>query len=140
MGLKQIPVSQGLFTDTAEGPRLIGCRCVGCNTPYFPKTEVCRNPSCDDSKIEDTSFGPKGTIWSVAMQDYPPPSPVKFDEPYQPYAMGVIDMPEGLRVLGRIATDDPRSVEPGMDVELIIEAICHDDDGNEVMSWKFRPV
>ena len=140
MGLKRIPVFEGLFAETSDGARLTGSRCKSCSTPYFPKSPVCHNPDCDDSNIEDASFGPKGTIWSVAMQDYPPPAPVKFDQPYKPYAMGVIDMPEGLRVLGRIDVEDPRTAEVGMDVELVIDALAHDEDGNEVISWKFRPV
>ena len=140
MATKRIPVAEGLFEETSEGPRLLGTRCISCATPYFPKTDRCRNPACDESQVEAASFGPKGRIWSVAMQDYAPPSPVKFDEPYEPYAMGVIDLDDGLRVLGRIATDDPKSVEPDTEVELIIDPICHDDDGNEVVSWKFKPV
>jgi len=140
MGLKQVPVVEGLFAETAEGPRLLGSKCATCSIPYFPKTDVCRNPDCDSSKIEDSSFGPKGRIWSLAMQDFQPPAPVKFDEPYQPYAMAVVDMEDGLRVLGRIATDDPKSIEPDIEVELVIEALCHDEDGNEVTSWKFKPV
>ncbi|MFQ5478884.1 MAG: Zn-ribbon domain-containing OB-fold protein [Candidatus Binatia bacterium] len=137
---KRINVVEGLFSDTPDGPRLTGSRCSSCETPYFPRSEICHNPDCGESKIEDALFGPTGKIWSVAMQDYPPPSPVKFDEPYEPYAMGIVDLPEGLRVLGRIATDDPKSVEVGMDVELILDALCHDEDGNEIVSWKFRPL
>ena len=54
--------------------------------------------------------------------------------------MGVVDLTEGLRVLGRIAIDDPRAVEVGVDVELIVDTLCHDADGNEVVTWKFRPL
>lgn len=136
--MKQIAVAEGLFTLRAEGPRLTGSRCGGCQTPYFPKTPVCHNPDCDHSQMADADFGPRGRIWSVATQDYPPPSPIKFDKPYTPYAMAVVDMTEGLRVLGRVEVEDPKSVEVGMEVELILAPLCHDDDGNEVICWKFR--
>ena len=135
-----VPVIEGLFRDTAEGPRLLGSRCAGCGVPYFPTTAICHNPDCDDSKIEDATFGPHGTIWSLAMQDYPPPPPAKYDEPYTPYTMGVVDLTDGLRVIGRISTDDPKSVEIGQKVELILDPICHTEDGNAVITWKFRPV
>ncbi len=137
---ERIPVARGLFAETPAGARLLGSKCTTCNTPYFPKVSVCRNPECSASKVEDAEFGPKGVIWSVARQDYQPPAPVKFDEPYQPFAMGIVDMEDGLRVLGRIAVDDPQDAECGMDVELIIDALAHDDDGNELVSWKFKPV
>ncbi len=39
------------------------------------------------------------------MQDYAPPAPVKYDEPYKPYALGVVDLRDGLRVLGRMQVD-----------------------------------
>lgn len=88
----------------------------------------------------DAAFGPRGTLWSCAIQDYPPPAPIRYDEPYVPYAMGVVDLAEGLRVLGRLGTDDPKSMQVGMDVELILDTLCHDKEGNEVITWKFRPM
>jgi len=137
---ERIPLAKGLFAETANGPRLLGSQCATCNTPYFPKVSVCRHPDCADPKIGDAEFGPKGVIWSVARQDYPPPAPVKFDEPYKPFVMGIVDMADGLRVLGRVAVDNPEDAKCGMDVELIIDALSHDDDGNELVSWKFKPV
>jgi len=138
MSKKRIPVASGLFVEAPEGPRLVGSRCRTCKTPYFPKSAVCHNPDCKASHIEDALFGPTGTLWSVAVQDYPPPPPAKFDKPYQPYAMGVVDLDDGLRVLGRMTSNDPRSVQVGARVELVIDALSHDDDGNEIVSWKFK--
>ncbi len=135
-----VPVIEGLFAQTPEGPRLLGSKCATCATPYFPKTERCRNPECASSAIEDATFGPRGTLWSYSVQHYPPPPPAKYEEPYAPYALGLVDLPEGLRVLSRISTADPASVRPGMAVELVIERLYVDGDGNEVQTWKFRPV
>ena len=140
MTAKRVPVAEGLFTETAEGPRLLGSRCVACGVPYFPKSPVCHNPDCRESQVEDAAFGPRGKLWSCAIQDYPPPSPARYDEPYVPYALGVVDLAEGLRVLGRISTDDPARLEVGMEMELVLEPLCHDPDGNEVITWKFKPV
>lgn len=137
---ERIPVAPGLFAETKDGARLIGSRCATCKTPYFPKVDYCRHPACGDSKIEDAGFGPRGTIWSCAIQDYPPPAPARFDKPYRPYAMAVVDLADGLRVLGQIKTDDVRSVVPDTKVELVIDTLCHDDAGNEVVTWKFRPL
>src|SRR5689334_18138326 len=131
MSTQRIPVAEGLFAETADGARLIGSRCKACGTPYFPKTRVCRHPECGD--------GPHGTIWSCAIQDYPPPAPARFDKPYKPYAMAVVDLADGLRVLGQVASDDIRSVVPDMPVTLVIDTLCHDEAGNEVVTWKFRP-
>ena len=137
---KTVPVIQGMFEQTPDGARLCGSKCTGCGAPYFPKTANCHNPACDDSRIEDAAFGPRGKLWSFAVQYYAPPPPVKYDEPFQPFAMGAVDLPDGLRVLGRISVDDLEKIKIGMDVELVIEPLCTDKDGNDVVSWKFRPL
>jgi uncharacterized OB-fold protein len=134
------PVVKGLFANTPQGPRLLGSKCVACGTPYFPKSPVCHNPSCDQPRIEEAQFGPYGTLWSYVVQHYPPPPPVRYDEPYVPYAVGAVDLPEGLRVLGRVSIDDVQKIKIGMKVELVIERLCGDKDGNEVTTWKFRSV
>ena len=137
---KTVPVAEALFTETADGPRLLGSKCASCATPYFPRSAVCHNPECRESKMEEASFGPRGTLWSCAIQNYPPPAPARYEEPYTPYALGMVDMPEGLRVLGRISTDDPEGVQVGAEVELVLERLYLDEEGNEVITWKFRPI
>ena len=136
---KSVPVAEGLFAEMDDGPRLLGSKCASCGTPYFPRSAVCHNPDCGESKMEEASFGPRGTLWSCAIQNYPPPAPARYEEPYTPYALGMVDMPEGLRVLGRISTDDPESVQVGAEVELVLERLYLDENGNEVITWKFRP-
>jgi len=135
-----VPVADGLFAETPHGPRLLGSRCATCRTPYFPKSPVCRNPACNESMVEEADFGPSGTLWSYSVQHYPPPPPAKYDEPYVPYALGLVDLTEGLRVLARISTDDPESLQVGAQVELVLEKLYSDGAGNDVITWKFRPV
>ncbi len=137
---EQIPVAEGLFAQTTEGPRLLGSRCQGCGVPCFPRSPVCRNPECRESRMQDTGFGPRGKLWSCAIQNYPPPPPAKYNEPYSPYAIGLVDLPEGLRVLGRISTDNPEGLQLGTDVELVLEELYRDENGTEVITWKFKPV
>ena len=90
--------------------------------------------------MAEAEFGPSGSIWSCAIQDFPPPSPARYDEPYQPYAMAVVDLDDGLRVLGRVVIDDPSKVEVDSRVELVLDTLCHDEDGNALTTWKFKPV
>lgn len=137
---KRLPAAEGLFDETEDGPRLFGSKCRSCGTLYFPRSSVCHHPDCGESEIEDAAFGPRGTLWSCAIQNYPPPLPARYDEPYKPYAMGVVDLAEGLRVLGRISTDDPEDLKLGAEVELVLEPLYRDEDGNEVITWKFKPL
>jgi uncharacterized OB-fold protein len=137
---KRVPAVEGLFSDGSDGARLLGSKCLSCGTPYFPKSPVCHNPSCTDSKMEDAEFGPRGTLWSCAVQNYPPPPPAKYDEPYAPYSLGIVDLAEGLRVMGRIHTNAPEDVQVGAEVELVLAPLCHEEDGAELISWMFRPI
>ena len=140
MTSQRVPVVEGLFAETPDGPRLLGSRCVTCRTPSFPKSSVCRNPECASSQIEDAALDPRGTLWSFSVQHYPPPPPAKYEEPYVPYALGLIDLPEGLRVLARISTSDVSAVAVGADVELVLEKLHTAADGSDVITWKFRQV
>jgi len=140
MTTKRVPVVEGLFSEGDEGVRLLGSRCATCGTPYFPRSALCHHPDCSQSKMEDAGFGPRGMLWSCSVQNYPPPPPAKFDEPYVPYALGVVDLTEGLRVVGRMAVDDPDDVKVGVDVELVLEPLCREEDGTELITWMFRPI
>jgi len=137
---ERVHSAEGLFSETADGPRLLGSKCGGCDTPYFPSTAVCHNPDCDGSAMQDAHFGPRGSLFSYAIQNYPPPPPVLYDEPFVPYAVGLVDLPDGLRVLGRLFTDDPTSVEIGGEVELVIEPLTTAESGEQTLSWQFKPL
>ncbi len=130
----------GLFAETPEGPRLLGSRCATCATPYFPRSALCHNPECAGSRMEDAALGASGKLWSVAIQNYPPPPPARYDEPYQPYALGLIDTADGLRVLAQIATDDPQSLTVGCDVKLVLAPLYREKDGSSIITWKYQPV
>ncbi len=140
MSALTIESAEGLFADTPNGPRLCGSRCATCQTPYFPRGSGCHNPDCDLSKMEDLYLGPRGKIWSLSVQTYAPPPPVVSNDPFEPFAAAMVDLDEGLRVLGRIVTDDPGSVGVGDEVELVIAPLGKDADGNEVISWQFEPL
>jgi len=132
------PIVEGVFTDTAAGPRLIGTRCRACGTPHFPRSPVCRNPACNSADVEDVHLGPHGVLWSFTIQHYKPPAPMRFDDPFVPYGIGLVDLPEGLRVLTMMSAPDPAALKIGMPMELVIEPLYHDDHGNAVTTWKFR--
>ncbi len=132
---ESMPSVAGLFTEK-DGARIFGSRCAGCGTPYFPKVASCHNPRCDDSRIEDCSFGGNGQIWSYSVADFPPPSPYKFDKPFKPYVIAVVDMDDGLRLVGQLA-DGIEQATVGAKVQLVIEPLYH-EDGKAYTTWKFK--
>ncbi len=138
MSEQRAPCVEGLFSDEEGIATLHGSRCAGCNTPYFPKSEACHNPECTRSDMEDCDFGGKGTLWSYSVADFPPPPPHKFDKPFAPYAIGVVDMECGLRLIGQMV-DKAEDVEVNAQVELVIDTLYHEDD-TAFSSWKFKQI
>ncbi len=133
---ERVPCVEGLFSEKDGVATLHGSRCTGCGTPYFPKSEACHNPDCSESKMEDADFGGKGVLWSYSVADFPPPPPHIYDEPFTPYAMGVVDMECGLRLIGQLV-DKAEDVKVDANVELLIDTLYH-KDGKAFTSWKFK--
>ena len=59
-----------------------------------------------------------------------------------PTIQGYINLEEGARIWSLITGTEPSdaALKIGMDVELVIEKLRGDAEGNEIMSYKFRPV
>jgi hypothetical protein len=85
-------------------------------------------------------LSPRGRLWSYTVQYYKPPPPARLDEPFTPYGIGLVDLPEGIRIMGMISSDDPESLRIGQEMDLVVETLYHEADGSEVLTWKWRPV
>jgi uncharacterized protein len=137
--VEPVPVARDLFTWSDGGAALIGTRCTGCGTHYFPKSLSCRNPGCARKAVEDVHLGRRGHLYSFTVQSYRPPALFRM-EPFEPYALGLVDLPEGPRVLGMLTGRDPSEIRIGMPVRLVAEALYTDDSGRAVLTYKYAPV
>jgi uncharacterized protein len=133
-----IPVVQALFRGVGDGAELLGSRCDGCHTHYFPKSLSCRNPSCVDKRLVEVPLSRTGRLYSYTVQGYRPP-PLFRMEPWAPYAIGLVELPEGLRVLGMLTGRAPDEWRVDMPVELVTDPLYRDDQGRDVITYKFRP-
>ena len=134
----QRPVAEGLFQFSDGQPRLLGSRCKGCATFYFPRSLGCRNPRCPHKQIEDASFGRSGTLYSHTVQAYRPPALFRMDD-WSPYPIGLIDLPEGLRVMAMITGGTPQELRIGMPMTLSTKVLFIDEQGCEVLTYAYRP-
>lgn len=133
-----MPVAAGLFEGTGSAARLIGTRCTSCGTHYFPKTLSCRNPQCLEKATQDVLLSREGTLYSYTVQHYQPPALFRMAD-WAPYAIGSVELPEGLRVTGMLTGCEPASLTIGMAVELTVETLYRDEHGREVQTYKFQP-
>ena len=133
-----VPVAEGLFGDMDGTCALIGSRCTGCGTHFFPSRKHCCNPDCADSLLEAVALSRRGVLYSYTIQSYRPPGLFRMD-PWAPYALGVVELPEGLRVMSMLACRNPQSLRIGMELEFRVGSIGHDADGRAVQTWQFQP-
>jgi len=82
----------------------------------------------------------RGTLYSFTVQRFKPPPPYKGPEPFVPYGVGMIELPEGLRVTAVLEEGDPARLQVGMEMELVVASLFEDAEGNEVLGYKFRSV
>ncbi len=134
------PAIDGWFT-TGPEPALVGSRCTACTTVFFPRTEgFCRNPGCDGEAFEDVELSRHGVVWSYTDARYQPPPPYVAADPYEPFALAAVELPEGLVVLGQVATGyGVEHLHVGAEVELVVETLYTDDFGDRTI-WRWKPV
>ncbi|MGQ0624684.1 MAG: Zn-ribbon domain-containing OB-fold protein [Sporichthyaceae bacterium] len=134
-----VAVAVELFSFDAGGPALVGSRCAGCDSYYFPKALSCRNPACEDKRVSDALMGRQGVLYSFTIQGYQPPPLFRMD-PWEPYALALIELPEGIRVLGMLTGVDLADVQIGMPLRLVVEPLHRDESGREVLTYKYAPL
>lgn len=138
------PAIEGWFT-TGESPALIASRCTACATVFFPRLPeeggYCRNPQCDGTSFKDAELSRRGTVWSYTDAQYQPPPPyIQASDPFEPFALAAVQLPEGLVVLGQVAAGfGVGDLRVGAEVELVVETLYSDETGDRTI-WRWKPV
>jgi uncharacterized protein len=126
-------VRTGLFTD-GDRPTLLGSRCTACGAHHFPRHDTC--PYCSVEDPVPTEFAGSGTLWSWTAITAAPPGYAG----EVPYGVGIVELPEGIRIIGRLTESDPAALAFGQAMELHVVPLHVDDDGNQVVTYAFSPV
>jgi len=92
--------------------RLEAGRCTGCGEVVFPTRQIC--PGCRGVSFETFNLSREGVVITSTVIHVPP------DEfaMEAPYAMAVVETPEGARLMAQVVDCDPSSVLPGVNVSL----------------------
>ena len=119
------PVRAGLFTDK---PRLLGSRCLSCGGHHFPRHDTCAY--CSSEEVEAVELSPNGRLWAwTSVTAAPPGYPGEV-----PYGFGVVELPEGLRVVSRLTEGDPARLGAGQAMQLVLVELADD-----VTTYAFSP-
>jgi uncharacterized OB-fold protein len=116
----------------SERPRLIGNKCKFCKEYFFPKRVLC--PNClKEEGLEDVLLSHRGRLYTYCIVKA---APLGFSAPY---AVGYVDLPEGLRIFSPLTVDNEEELQIGMDLELFVDKIREDETGKTVYGYRFRP-
>ena len=138
---KQIPIKEGMMklpqSPTDKGS-LIGCKCRKCGQLFFVKRDMCEN--CQSQDLEEITLSGTGKLYAFSVMYYPAPPPYKPANPFVPFGIGWVELPEGLVVYSLLTENDASKLKVGMKLELIFNKFTEDKDGNDVIVPMFKPV
>jgi uncharacterized OB-fold protein len=103
--------------------RLEAARCADCGKVVFPARGVC--PSCRGQELQHTALSRRGVVKTSTVIHVPPTG----FQMEAPYAMAVIETPEGARFMAQVVDCDPSSVKPGTEVTLEFRLLQREGHG-----------
>jgi uncharacterized OB-fold protein len=126
---EKVWIREGIVTEGPEGETLAGNQCKSCGQVFFPKAEqVCLN--CLEGPLEDLALSRKGALCSYTVVHMPASG-------FQPpYAVGFVDLPEGVRVFTPLEMEEGKPFKEGMEMELRVGTLWEEEE-KEVMGFKF---
>jgi uncharacterized OB-fold protein len=138
----QVPVADGLFTWPSDEPQLIGAKCPDCGVTTFPKQATC--PRCPSDRMDEVLLPRRGTLWTFTTQEFLPKNPpyagTETAAEFEPYGVGYVELPGEVKVETRLTTADVDALRIGMDMELVVVPFRRNTDGDDVLTFAFRPL
>ncbi|MET8651846.1 MULTISPECIES: Zn-ribbon domain-containing OB-fold protein [Nocardia] len=120
--------------------RLVGGACGDCGATVFPIQDLC--PRCSRPSVRKITLPSTGTLVAWTTQGFLPGAPYLGDETpktFVPFGVGLVQLGDVIRVEGRLTENDPEKLEFGMRVALTPVPLGTDPEGNEVITFAFRP-
>jgi uncharacterized OB-fold protein len=118
------------FWDATRDERLLVQWCTTCDSAIFYPREAC--PHCLGTDLTWREAAGDATVYAVSIQ-HAPGNPTMIDR--VPYVVALVELPEGIRMMTNIVTDDPTSVHVGDRVTVCWESLS---DGRKLP--QFEPV
>ena len=117
------------------GRSLTGSRCRDCGTVAFPSAGSCQ--SCGRQSMTELELSSHGTVWGFTVQRFAPKSPpyVVPEGGFVPFAVGYVELPEGVKVEAVLDCTDFTELDGDAAVTLVavepvprfatVEALAH---------------
>jgi uncharacterized protein len=136
---RRIPIRAGLLSEPLsdlQQVRLMGSRCDACGeTSLGSHHSVC--PNCGRDSLTAIPLGESGTLWTYTVVRHRPPGNYKGPEQFVPFGMGLVELPEGVRVLAPL---DCPLADLRIGLPLKFQAYVRPGHGDEVVQFAFKCV
>lgn len=103
-------------------PRLLGAHCQTCDRVSFPAAQWC--PYCRSAELESRWLSTTGTIFSYTIVRIPVPG---YTGPV-PYGLGVVELPEGIRINSALVADPLEALSIGAPVRFCLLDVGNADE------------
>ena len=121
-----------------ENVCLMGSKCKECGEVFLGKVAACQQ--CQSEAVESIPLSKDGTLYSYTVVRTRPPGDYKGpDDPFEPFPVGLVEIPEGVRILS-VLDCDTENIKIGTKVTLSIQVLYVDAEGRNVITYKFKPV
>jgi uncharacterized OB-fold protein len=123
------------WRETPQRYRYEAGRCTGCGQAYFPPRTVCTK--CRGRQFEKVTLGREGTLETFTVIRV---APSGFTD-QAPYAVGIVSLPERVKVTAQIVDVAPEDLHIGDRVRLEFRRVRQDgESGILCYGYKFVPV
>lgn len=131
------PVGAGLFAgplDALDQVQLAGMRCRTCSVVSFSVSTLC--PNCGGIDMSRIALNREGRLETFSILRHRPPGGYRGPEPFEPFAIGLVALPEGVAVVSplRVCIE---AISIGMLLRLAPHVLYLDEDGTEVIAFQF---
>jgi uncharacterized OB-fold protein len=130
--IKPLPIpdadSEVFWKGLRQGVLLLQ-HCLDCRQVHYYQQGICRD--CGSERLEHRPASGRGTVYSYSVVHRAPGPAFKSDTPY---AVLLVELEEGPRMISSLVDADPESVTFGMPVELVCEPVSE-----EIALPRFKP-
>lgn len=135
---ERVAVRDGLLLgplDRLDQIRLAGTRCLNCKETALGANRVCLN--CGRDEVESIPLSRDGVLWTFTIVRHKPPGDYRGPEPFQPFGLGLVELPDGLRVMSPLAADvSTLKIGAKLSFKPIVQTAA---DGRETVAFAFEP-
>ena len=117
------------FIEAAKQGKLVVQKCHGCGRHRFPARSLCSNCLSEEASWVEVSGRGEVFSFNIMHQVYHPGFAADI-----PYAVVVVKLEEGAKIISNLVGVEPKSIRCGMPVEVVFEKIS-----DEITLPKFRP-